>query len=273
MESVRAPHDRVPSHPDARRSSSRARRAGYTLVEILVSISIVVLLLAVLLPALGHTARAARSFRCQMTLRAVAFDFSVFADERLHGPRGDDESLGRGRFRVETFQESLYAIDEFWAFGDEPVHRLPDADRFDPLRCAEVRGPIELRRAVPCSQGAVGPPENISYGFNMRLHRAEVVTNGRPRLMPVRLSPDVIGESGVPLAWDVDGLSAQSKGVTPVFSAPSLDSRGPFAGDQFWFPSSRHNGAGAFAFLGGHVLTSRRPLEEAGWAWGFQTVR
>ena len=67
----------------------RCRHAlpAFTLLELIVVIAIVVLLIALLLPALGGVMTSARGFRCQMSMRTVAFDFAVFADESLqfHG--------------------------------------------------------------------------------------------------------------------------------------------------------------------------------------------
>jgi len=245
---------------------------GFTLVEVIITIAIIGVLFALLLPALAGVRTRARSFRCQVTLRSLAFDFSVFADEQLQGSRGDDDRLG-DRFRLETFQESLYRVDEFWAWGDDRVHILPDTEGNDPLRCSEVSGPITLRRNSPCSGGAVGPPDNISYGFNSRLHRAETTdARGRPRTVPVELTADLLNEPMIPLVWDVDGQAARLKGSNPVFSAPSLGSRGPYAADRYWYPSARH-GMTNVAFVGGHVLSSREPLAETGWLWDYQTVR
>lgn len=250
-------------------------RAGFTLIELLISIAIVAVLLAILLPALGFTMRSARGFRCQVSLRGVAFDFSVFADDNLHGERGNDPAVvGRRRFRLETFQESQYGVDEFWRWGPAPTHTLPDAEKNDPMRCNEVRGPITLQNNTPCSQGAVAPARYISYGFNMRLHRAESTgPSGQPLLRPVALGNDIMDHSRVPLAWDVDGLIAEQRGMTPVFSAPSLGSTGPYANEAFWFPGKRHNGAANFAFIDGSVSASAKPLTEAGWDWSFQPVR
>lgn len=250
-------------------------RRGFTLVELLATIAILSLLIAVLLPALAHTMRAARGFRCQMSLRSAAFDFSVFADETLHGSRGHDErDLARGRFRVETFQESQYGIDEFWRWEDRDSVSMPDARGNDPMRCAAVRGPVTLWRNMPCSQGAVTPAENVSYGLNMRLHRGEYTDSaGLVRTYSVKLTSDILEKGNVPLAWDVDGARASQQSAPPVFSAPSLESAGPLAQDRYWFPGMRHNGAANFAFVGGHVLASARPLAMNGWDWSYQGPR
>lgn len=253
----------------------QAGRGGFTLVELLTSIAIIAVMLAFLLPALGSTIRSARGFRCQTSLRSVAFDFSIFADSQLHGDRGTDRSLGPERFRLETFQESQYGLDEFWRWGSPASYSLPDAAKNDPMRCSEVRGAITIYNNTPCSQGAISPPQNVSFTFNMRLHRPEGLgPNGQPALIPVSLTSDVLQHGRVPLAWDVDGLKAQQRGATPVFSAPSLSATGPYANDQYWFPGFRHSGGTAnFAFIDGSVAASSRPQTEPGWDWSFQPRR
>jgi prepilin-type N-terminal cleavage/methylation domain-containing protein/prepilin-type processing-associated H-X9-DG protein len=247
---------------------------AFTLIELLITIAIVGVLLAILLPSLGYTIRAARGFRCQVSLRSVAFDFAIFADDQLHGDRGDDpENVGPRRFRVETFQESEYGIDEFWQYNGNS-HTIPDEDKNDPMRCPSVRGPVTLLNNTPCSQGAVTPARYVSFGFNMRLHRPESrAPNGSPILVPVSLTSQIMEHGRVPLAWDVDGLVAEQRGMTPVFTAPPLNSTGPYGSGAYWFPGLRHNGTGNFAFIDGSVSASSDPLGEQNWDWAYQPVR
>lgn len=244
-------------------------------MELLVSIAIVATLLAILLPALNFTIGSARQFRCQISLRSVAFDFSVFADDQLHGDRGhDSRDLGRSRFRLETFQESQYGLDEFWRWNSPTTHTLPDANRNDPMRCSSVRGTITLHNNTPCSQGAITPAANVSYAFNMRLHVAETVgPNGQVGLAPAVLTSAILDHPRVPLAWDADGARAGQLGMSPVFSAPPQAANGPYSTGLFWFLGQRHNGAANFAFIDGSVSASSDPLREPGWNWAFQPVR
>jgi prepilin-type N-terminal cleavage/methylation domain-containing protein/prepilin-type processing-associated H-X9-DG protein len=257
------------------RSISRPHgRRGFTLIEVLVSVSIIAMLLAILLPSLGYTIRAARGFRCQMSLRSVAFDFSVFADAQLHGDRGNDRSLGRDRFRLETFQESQYGIDEFWRWSGASTHQFPDFNNNDPMRCSEVRGALTLENNTPCSAGAITPARNVSYGFNARLDRAEVeIAPGVWGLAPVVLKSSILDHGRVPLLWDVDGETAEERGVLPFFSAPPVNASASYGNGVYWFPARRHNGTTNFAFIDGSVASSSRPLEEAGWDWSHQPGR
>ncbi len=233
---------------------------------------VIVALLAILLPTIGFAMERARGFRCQSSLRSVAFDFAVFANDELHGDRGDDRTrYGRSRFSLETFVESQYGVDEFWAFGDVDVHERPDETGVDPMRCSEIGGPVTLRRNVPCQAGAVGPTENLSFGFNMRLLRIEYLDAlDRPRSKEVQLNSAVLAQGRTPLLWDIDGRAAAQQDRQTIFSAPALDSMAVFAGDQYWFPGARHGGRMNVAFIDGSVSASDRPLEESDWRWGWQ---
>ncbi len=242
-------------------------------MELLIVISVIATLIGILLPTLSGAMARARSFQCQMSQRSVAFDFQIFADEELHGDRGDDGD--RSTFHIETFQESQYGVDEFWRWGDEVGRiELPDAQGNDPMRCPSVRTPMSLRSNVPCSNGAVGPSVSISYGFNARLDRAEVIdSRGRPRLVRVKLRERILSYANVPLLMDIDGARAQELRVNPIYIAPSLDSRGAYANDRLWFPALRHNGKANVAFVDGHVESSSDPAGESAWDWDYQPMR
>lgn len=242
--------------------------AGYTLLELLVTISIVLVLVSVLLPALSSVRGEARRVQCSISQRSVAFDFRLFADDGLFTERGNDEfELPEGRFRLETFQDLQYGISEFWAYGDRAMATLPDSRGRDPMRCPEVAGALRVVRDLPCTGGGVGPFSSISYGFNIRLHLRE--HEGGPRVFSfVELTGSVLDAGRVPLLWDVDGESALAVSSNPVFSGPSLDSPLLFAGDRYWYPGLRHNGGMNVAFVDGSVSQTSRPLETP-WLWGF----
>lgn len=236
---------------------------------------IVGVLVSLLLPAIGGTIAAARGFRCQSSQRTIAFDFQVFADEALHGSRGQDEiDLRHGQFRLETFQDSQYQVNSFWGYGNSFTAELPDANGRDPMRCPEVKGTLRLRRGSPCTQGGVMPPQNVSFGFNIRLHLSERYAQaGRPPAV-VLTSKILEGNqqadpSLIPLLMDVNGEGAAAYSVTPLMTGPSLPTSTLFSANRYWFPGMRHNGDMNVAFIDGHVKSTSRPLHEQNWAWGF----
>lgn len=268
---LKIPIFRSPGSPATGRLSPGAPlRGGFTLVELMVTIAIIGVLLSLLAPALQRTIASARGFKCQTTLRNIAFDFALFADPTVHGSRGADAQLSN-RFRIATFQESEYGSDEFWTHGNASEVTFEAGDRLDHMRCTEVSGAVTLRRNLPCTTaGSIGPSPHVSFGFNARLNRVETQGPFGIQATPVFLTSDIMQESDVPLLWDVDGALAQSKGVlTPQFSAPALDSQFLYVNDKHWFPAMRHGGAMNVAFVGGHVISTRAPLEEPGWRWDY----
>jgi len=254
---------------DPRRVPTLEVKRAFTLVEILFSIGIVGVLVSLVLPIAARTIGSARGFKCQMSQRSSAYDFTVFADDVYHGNRGRDEPR-RSSFRLDTFVASQYCLEEFWCWEGEDRHDLPDLDANDPLRCPEVKGTVVLRSNSPCQSGGVTPPQNVSFGFNYRLKYAERTSpSPGPAFIPVTMQSSILGESFVPLLWDVDGQVASSRGRVPFFSAPSLGSAGFYAGDLYWFPGVRHNGGMNVGFVDGHVEATRAPLTQPNWRWDF----
>lgn len=77
----------------ARHRSDRIGRRAFTLLELLVVISIVALLLAILLPVLSHARAAARSTACVSNLRQIAIGFTAYAAENRGVLPSEDTEL------------------------------------------------------------------------------------------------------------------------------------------------------------------------------------
>lgn len=65
----------------------RQQNSGFTLVELLVVISIIALLIAILLPSLGAARNAARRLQCTSQLRTIGLTMGMYAaDHKGYGP-------------------------------------------------------------------------------------------------------------------------------------------------------------------------------------------
>jgi len=80
-----ATYDRLFSGP---RALAIRRRIGFTLLEMLVVITIIVLLVALLLPAIGNARNLARSANCQSNLHQIYLGFSAWKTGVLTPPAG-----------------------------------------------------------------------------------------------------------------------------------------------------------------------------------------
>lgn len=254
-------------------TACRPRRAGaFTLVELLVVIAVISILMAVLIPSVGRSIAAARGVRCQTSLRSITFDFNLFADASLHPSRGNDDKETPGRFKLETFVESQYGVDEFWQHGSAlSAQRVATKGSDDPMRCSEIAGTLTMNKGRTCGSGtAVTPARNVSFGFNMRLWRPD--PPGQTRLTPVPLNERVLDSGRTPLVWDVDGVAAvaANPGANPTFTAPPLGDGGLYDNVAIWWPGARHNRAMNVGFIDGSVSSTRTPLEESGWRWEYR---
>jgi prepilin-type processing-associated H-X9-DG protein len=233
---------------------------------LLVVLAIVSILLALVGSAIAAARRAARDFLCKNNLKTITFKFTLFADDQAYASRGDDE--GNRGFRIETFQESVYAIDEFWDLPGRTESPLAPSEQ--PLICPSGPQKLVRRRDLPCSDYAVAPAANVSIAFNMRLDRVSAKIGGRWVLAPVRLHSQILDHPLVPLVMDVDGEAADARGKLSYYTAPSADDPGLYAGNRFWFPARRHDGAVNVGFIDGHIASSPDPAKQAAWNWRYQ---
>ena len=254
--------------PPAR--STAARGNAFTLLELLVVMTIVSVLTALLVPALRSVRDQARSLHCASNLRNISVDFQLFAMGQAAGGQGDSERLGPNRFRIGDFLDHTYRVDEFWDLNQDDAGQLT-ASRESAL-CPAGAPRLLKRRGFPCSRQSLSPLEDVSLAFNMRLHRGLIRLAGTTLLAPVsttHVRASILHHPYVPLVMDVDGEGAVNAGLEPFYIAPSRQEvDDPYAQDRFWFPSDRHAGATNVAFVGGHVLTSRHPQREV-WNWEY----
>ena len=249
---------------------------AFTLIELLVSLSIIALLLAILMPALASARNEARAFVCMDHLRAATFDFRLFADAKTASYRGDSETQFGSGFDAMDFQESLYETSEFWNAGDALKFKRQAYRRGQrPIICPA--GPTGLYRVhgVPdLLAGAVAPKEKVSYAMNRRLRYAPVRLPDVPFPLEqfVAISQRIMNHPHVPVMFDVDAAAAIAARRDPFFSAPAPRKPGQasvYDDDRYWFPSRRHNGRLTVGFVGGHVVSTKKPLADMIWDWEY----
>jgi len=262
----------APSGAGRFRRSVGVRRGGFTLIEALITISIIAILMAILAPALQATLGLARGFQCKMSLRTIAFDFRVFADDDLYADRGQDSLRQSKRFRLETFLNAEYGTGEFWSHGDEDVVPLEETRAYEVFQDPEVDDSVQLHRGHSASEGGVKPWSAVSYGFNRNLHRRTTIHARGRSSVPNSLTggKTFLDEPGVPLVLDVDGRAAQKRGLTPLYTAPDPYRLAADDPGEFWFPALRHNRQANIAFLDGHVINTPAPLEAPAVRWDYQ---
>ena len=265
------------------RPRGRGRGGAFTLIELLVVIAIMALLLSILVPALVSVRDTAKSFVCMDHMRAAAFDFNLFADPGAAVDRGDSERNWGNRFDARDFQESIYEVCEFW-MDEATVYRREYYDRGQkPIMCPA--GPGGLGRvnglAAPrYLEYCVGPRSSVCYALNRRLRHAPI---NQPELpYPVQrfvtVGAQVLNHPYVPLMFDVDAQAAEAakdsgvNGASPFFSAPPPRHASEptiYDNNLYWWPALRHKGRMSVSFVGGHVFSTKDPLEDRSWNWDY----
>lgn len=225
--------------PAARLGRVARGTAAFTLTETLVVIAAILLLLAVLLPALQSAVARTRMLRCSVNLGSVAFKLQLFAEGTNPEGRGDSERLGRRGFAIDDSQEHLYRLAEFWDQPDSAAAVLEAGS--EPMLCPAGATKLIRRRGFPCGNEAVGPPEDITLAVNMRPYRPAVEHRGGRVLAPVAavyVPASILNFPNVPLLIDVDGEPAVSRHLEPFYQAPAVEGENdPYAGGRFWMPS------------------------------------
>lgn len=113
---------------DLRRSSNRQRPNGFTLLELLVVISVVALLISVLLPALASARKVAERLTCSSQLKQLGLAASLYAnDYQGKLPHHSDTNTGESNWNRGIFVAGPYYNDAF-----EMLRCPQDANMIDP---------------------------------------------------------------------------------------------------------------------------------------------
>jgi prepilin-type processing-associated H-X9-DG protein len=212
-----------------------------------------------------------KTLECASNLRAIGFEFSLFANGDAGEAGRTNVPSGSTRFHINDFQDYVYRINAYWdAPGSTATLRRGTTTAMCPA------GPATLTKhaGFPCSAAAIGPEEGVTLAANMRLFRAEVAFAGRVVLAPAaatRVSTRILQRPYTPLFMEVDGEAAAARDIAPFYIAPPLLGvpETPYGRGTYWMPADRHAGGVNVVFVGGHVLSSAQPEQEA-WDWSYQ---
>ncbi len=146
-----------------RRLISDSARAGFTLVELLVVMSIVGILIAMLMPAVQHSREMARRARCESHLLTIGTAFDDYRNAHESFPSGTTDTTDPIRSVASGLHHSW--IIPLLDYLDEPVAASkiqPDVSVYDP-QLAQVRKLQISCLICPTSQPDSGPNPASNY--------------------------------------------------------------------------------------------------------------
>jgi prepilin-type N-terminal cleavage/methylation domain-containing protein len=107
------------------KATTRAKRAGFTLIEILVVIVIIGILAAIVVPVAGNAKKTALKRRAVLEMNTIKVAVLQFYEDHRYMPWGDPANAGQARVGADEWtrngQEREYLMR--WLTGDNPLKK------------------------------------------------------------------------------------------------------------------------------------------------------
>ena len=145
------------------------KRMGFTLIELLVVISIIALLMAILVPALGSSRQRAKALLCGANIRQLAFALSMYANDCETFPHALDQTPLKpppGGYPGSP----IYDVMGWWWFNYIADYSKRNPDKPSTILCPsrKIKSGV-LRNDVLCG----------NYGVNVSVCKTSVSLPGR----------------------------------------------------------------------------------------------
>jgi prepilin-type N-terminal cleavage/methylation domain-containing protein len=174
---------------------------AFTLVELLVVISIIALLIAILLPALGAARASSREMQCLSNLKQWGIMFHAYATDHKDAP-----------------------ISSWQTVGNDPS--IPGAGQHWYVQLRDYAGDESLVLGCPTAGAPVNPIPNASWG--------QAANNWFPGPNHVGLADDHIGGYGYNNWFETSPLTANSPELFKKISDVKAPSDTPVFMDAAW---------------------------------------